>query len=275
MITYTITEDAVPGYTSKTDGYNLINTHESETIQISGHKKWVDHDNQDGLRPDKITVHLLANGKTVQSKTVTAQDDWAYNFSNLPKYDSDGKLIGYAISEDTVPGYTSKTDGYDLINTHDPEVIQVSGHKKWEDDNNQDGLRPDKIKVNLLANGKLIKSQIVTAASNWTYSFTNLPKYESGKLITYTVSEDAVPGYTSKTDGYDLINTVNPTPVNPTPVNPTPVNPSPKKPEKQHDRLPQTGESQNETLLVIGGMLVLMGFIMLGVELNKKFKKDK
>ncbi|EKQ14619.1 collagen-binding A-like protein [Lacticaseibacillus paracasei] len=44
------------------------------------------------------------------------------------------------------------------------------------------------------------------ASDNWKYSFTNLPEFENGKKITYTVTEDAVAGYTSTVDGYNVTN---------------------------------------------------------------------
>ncbi|KST44752.1 Cna B-type domain-containing protein [Enterococcus durans] len=53
---------------------------------MSGQKTWSDHDNQDGVRPDEITVNLLADGKKVDSKTVTAKDGWKYEFNDLDKF---------------------------------------------------------------------------------------------------------------------------------------------------------------------------------------------
>ncbi|MCD4894025.1 Cna B-type domain-containing protein, partial [Enterococcus faecalis] len=50
-------------------------------IEITGTKTWEDQNNQDGLRPDEITVNLLANGEKVASKTVTEADDWKYSFT--------------------------------------------------------------------------------------------------------------------------------------------------------------------------------------------------
>ncbi|MGC3218371.1 Cna B-type domain-containing protein, partial [Pseudomonas aeruginosa] len=78
--------------------------------------------------------------------------------------------------------------------------------KTWNDNDNQDGKRPDSIVVNLLANGKKVASQEVTAANNWAYQFTDLPQYENGQLITYTVSEDAVDSYSTSINGYNITN---------------------------------------------------------------------
>ncbi|MBR6033406.1 MAG: Cna B-type domain-containing protein, partial [Clostridia bacterium] len=207
-ITYTITEEAVAGYTTEVSGYNVTNTHEIETTSVSGTKTWADDNNRDKVRPASITVNLLANGTKVDSKTVTAADNWAYTFENLPKNEN-GVAITYTITEDTVTGYTTEVSGYNVTNTHEIETVDVSGSKTWKDGNNSGGTRPTSITVNLLANGTKVDSKTVTAADNWAYSFTNLPKNENGTAISYTITEDAVTGYTTSVSGYNVTNTIN------------------------------------------------------------------
>lgn len=78
---------------------------------ITVKKMWNDADNQDGIRPESITINLLANGIKIATKTVTAGDGWAWTFSDLAKYE-DGKEIVYTITEDAVAGgYTSQISG--------------------------------------------------------------------------------------------------------------------------------------------------------------------
>ncbi len=60
-------------------------SNQPETIDISGAKTWDDANDQDGLRPESITVHLLADGVEKAKKTVTEQDGWRWTFTNLPK----------------------------------------------------------------------------------------------------------------------------------------------------------------------------------------------
>ncbi|TKN74311.1 Cna B-type domain-containing protein, partial [Enterococcus faecium] len=60
-----------------------------------------------------------------------------------------------------VTGYTSTVDDSDLVNVtitnpHTPEVTQIAGQKTWKDSDNQDRKRPEKIKINLLANGNVV-----------------------------------------------------------------------------------------------------------------------
>lgn len=95
------------------------------------------------MRPESITLHLMANGVEKAQKTVTEQDGWAWTFTGLRRYEN-GVEIAYTIVEDTVPGYTAEISGPNITNRYTPELISVSVSKVWEDANDQDGLRPRK-----------------------------------------------------------------------------------------------------------------------------------
>ena len=205
-IVYTISEDAVTDYITVVDGYNITNTHTPEKISISGSKTWDDASNQDGKRPSSITVRLLADGTEVASKTVTANDNWKWSFTDLDKYNS-GTEIVYTISEDIVADYTTVVDGYNITNTHTPEKISISGSKTWNDNGDQDGKRPSSITVRLLADGRVVSHKKITEKDNWSWIFEDLPVYEKGEKITYTIKEDSVENYETKLDGYNIINT--------------------------------------------------------------------
>ncbi|MGX7112398.1 Cna B-type domain-containing protein [Gemella cuniculi] len=244
-VKYTIDEEVVEGYTKEVNGYNLKNKYIPEKTKVEGTKTWEDNNNQDGKRPSKIKVKLLADGEVVQEKEVTEKDGWKYSFENLDKY-KDGKEIKYTIDEDIVEFYQKTVNGFNLTNKYTPEKTKVEGTKTWEDNNNQDGKRPSKIKVKLLADGKEVATKEVTEKDGWKYSFDNLDKYKDGKEIKYTIDEEAVKGYTKKIKGYNLINTRIPT---------TP----PNKPNKP---LAKTGISTNEIGILGGfGVLVALGLV--------------
>lgn len=122
---------------SAADGSGMVmtctNKHEPETTSLGVNKVWNDADNQDGIRPDSITVHLVKNGvKTNQSATLNAANNWrnASAFTNLPVYEN-GMKITYGVQEDVPSGYTVTTDGVDknhnitLTNTHHPNNKEV------------------------------------------------------------------------------------------------------------------------------------------------------
>lgn len=210
-ITYSVAEEAVAGYTSTLNGYNLTNSHTPETVSIQGTKTWEDGDNQDGLRPEQITVKLLADGvETGQTTTATAAKNWTYEFTNLPKNKA-GKAITYSVAEEAVAGYNTTVNGYDLTNNHATDLTSVSGTKTWQDNDDQDGLRPGQVTIKLLADGvETGQTAVASAANNWTYEFSNLPKNKAGKAITYSVAEEAVAGYTASVNGYNIANSHTP-----------------------------------------------------------------
>lgn len=208
-IAYTVAEEAVPGYTSKVDGYNITNSYTPETVKVSGQKKWEDEDNQDGKRPASVKVKILNGDTVVDEQNVTSANEWKYESKALPKYAA-GQEITYTVSEEAVPGYTSKVDGYNITNSYTPETTTVSGSKTWEDGDNQDGKRPASITVNLLADGQKVNTQTVSEAEGWSYNFTGLPVYKDGQRITYTVTEEAVPGYSTNLNGYNITNSYTP-----------------------------------------------------------------
>lgn len=226
-IQYTVTESPVPdGYQSSVTGTMaegfIVTNVKDVRISVSGTKSWVDNNNNDGKRPTSITVNLLANGVATQKSVevrADAEGKWEWSFTNLPKYEN-GREIVYTVEEVAVEGYTSnglatKDNNYTITNTHTPETITISGEKTWEDNHNQDGKRPQKITLNLLANGDKTQKSVevkADAEGKWEWSFTNLPKYENGQEIVYTVDEVAVEGYTSsgpatKDNKYTITNT--------------------------------------------------------------------
>ena len=383
-IEYTVTETGTwPGYTvsyeggetatSAVDGGVITNT--QITTEIGGTKTWNDDDFfVDGVpvdgyqRPESITVNLLADGTVIDSKTVTEEDDWEYEFTDLPKYRIENGTaveIVYTVEEETVGGYSTVIDGTDISNTpvkaervtptqiwlvkvdaltytepepedpiepdepeenvspamrsesggdtftglegaeftltdpngneskiytnengearilfetegtyklqetaapsgyqnpgtvytievekvftnvalvddenapggkvwmwyyqleadvdadynaetgiltvqDPPELTEISGEKIWDDENDADKIRPKSIVVELYADGEKVDEQTVTAASNWKFTFTDLPKVKDGEEIVYTIGEVKVEGYTTKIDGFKITNT--------------------------------------------------------------------
>ncbi len=184
---------------------------EKKTVNISGTKTWNDNDNKDGKRPEKVTVTLYRNGKkTDQTIQISKENNWKYEFKDLPKTDDKGEDIIYTVVETGVTGYSTKYEGYDMVNTPDePEKIDISGIKIWNDNNNKDGKRPTKVILTLYKNGKKTDQiREVSDANSWKYEFKDLPKKDDrGEEIAYTVVETEVVGYTTTYAGYNIINT--------------------------------------------------------------------
>ncbi len=207
-IIYAVEEEPVPFYKTAVNGYNITNTHEPWTFNATGEKWWLDNGNQDGKRPESITIHLWADDTRIEDRTVIpdAQGDWRWNFGERPTF-RNGRYIDYRLTEDAIEGYETYTSGLTILNVHIPELITVSGSKTWDDANNRDGKRPEAVTVHLLKNGRELDSRTVTEKDGWSWSFEDLPRYEEGAEIAYTVTEDEVLGYTSRVDGYNVTNT--------------------------------------------------------------------
>ncbi|MED0982218.1 Cna B-type domain-containing protein, partial [Bacillus paramycoides] len=138
---YEVKEQPVAGYQSDVHGYDITNTKVGET-KVEGTKTWNDNNATD--RPSSIKVDLLQNGKVVDTKEVTAASEWKYTFDKLQAYDAEGKAYKYEVKEQTVEGYKSKVNGYDITNTKVGET-KVEGTKTWNDNNATN--RPSSIKV--------------------------------------------------------------------------------------------------------------------------------
>ncbi len=201
--------------TRLTDSYQVSVTNLTETegdpftfynstlVEIKGQKVWDDKENQDGKRPDHVTVYLYADGKEIDHLDVTAGEDgnWNWSFGSLPRTVF-GKAIQYSVLEKAVDGYTTEItgnaeDGFTITNSYTPSKTGLTVTKIWEDGDDQDGIRPTEVTVKLFADGKDTgKTLTLKAAENWTGSFTDLDEYAAGKKIVYTVEEVTVDGYT-------------------------------------------------------------------------------
>ena len=202
-IEYTWTEKDLPeGYTltdTSKEGTvtTLTNTHEPEKIEIPVKKIWVDNDNRDGLRPESITVNLLADEVKINSVTITpdANGNWAYTFKDLLKY-KDGTEIKYTVVEEAVDFYYPTYEGFTITNTISTVRGPIDVRKTWNDENNIEGKRPSSITIRLYADGVEVRVATVTAVDGWRVQFMDMPLYnKDGSLITYTVDEDKVYAY--------------------------------------------------------------------------------
>ena len=203
--TYEVDEEPLAGYNKEVDGYDLINTI-TGTTSVSGTKTWRVPEGTD--LPESITVILNRNDEPVARKKVTADDDWSYEFTELPAYSEDGSTAyTYTVDEEPVAGYNKEVDGYDLINTKS-EKIEITGTKTWRV---PEGTKlPESITVILNRNDEPVARKKVTAADDWSYEFTELPAYSEDGLTayTYTVDEEPVEGYITTVSGTNLINTI-------------------------------------------------------------------
>jgi pilin isopeptide linkage protein len=189
------------------------------TTNLVGTKTWIDLANEGGLRPDRISLTLYADGAVVNaSPTWTKNGDiWTYTYTGLRIYrrGNSGARIVYTVEEAPVEGYEALYDGLNITNQLsqiEVEYISVSGRKRWSDNDDAAGIRPESITVYLIRNGEIIEQKTVTQEDGWAYTFRNLPTSDGrSTLYTYAINEAAVPGYAKSIRGYDITNTYVPT----------------------------------------------------------------
>jgi pilin isopeptide linkage protein len=101
------------------------------------------------------------------------------------------------------PNSSEEVDAIRFVNIYTPEKTQVSVRKVWDDDDNKDGIRPEKVRVQLYADDEQQGNAVELNSSNgWSYTWTELLKQSDETDISYSVREVDVPsGYTASCSG--------------------------------------------------------------------------
>ena len=83
------------------------------------------------------------------------------------------------------------------------ETRQVNVVKVWKDGDNAGRNRPANVTVHLLADGVDTGLTVqLNAGNNWNHVWYDLPVYSSyGNIISYSVAEDPIAGYTAEYSG--------------------------------------------------------------------------
>src|SRR5690606_31558125 len=104
------------------------NSYTPEQTSINVVKQWNDA-NYKEVRPDSITVNLLADGEKVDSAKLNESNNWQADFTELDIF-ANGKEITYTVVEEEVPGYVSSghvPHSCDVVIEHRPVIASVRG----------------------------------------------------------------------------------------------------------------------------------------------------
>ena len=168
----------------------------------------------DDRMPIKVTYAEFTDGKyeldNLKPGTYTVVER---NAEGLVKYYT---LTGASVTGMALEVNPNGTSTCKLFNQYTPaptpepdaEFVDIPVTKTWNDSADKDGNRPDSITVRLYADGVEVDSHVLTAGENWTYTFSERPRYQEDNKteIVYTVNEDDVPMYTKEINGYNLVN---------------------------------------------------------------------
>ena len=117
----------------------MTNKYSTEKTSVKVTKVWADDDNEEGKRPENITVTLLANGKEYDTIVLSEENEWKGEFTDLLVY-SLGEKVVYTVREENVPeGYVAsyEEDGETGFIIHN--VKGEGDHEPPPDDNPQTG----------------------------------------------------------------------------------------------------------------------------------------
>lgn len=203
-VTYTVEQTGLRSeYTQATagdaaTGFTITNRYTPKGVDIAVSANWDDQDNQDGIRPEAVEAELYADNVSTNKKVrLTADTDWKATFEKLA-VNKNGKPINYTLQATKVEGYDltiegSGADGLVLKYTHKVKAVDVTATVKWADGENQDGIRPNTVNLQLKADGENVGDAIVVNAnSNWTKTWSGLAEYKAGKKVVYTVEAPGI-----------------------------------------------------------------------------------
>lgn len=182
----------------------LMNTRTRKPVQMDG--KEITAEKKQTFESSTATVRLPFAFDGTKTDLMAEDGTLADIVAFVYVYDSKGNLI--ASEEDL-----TNTDQTITLYTED---TKISVEKVWDDNNDQDGIRPTTIKVQLYADEKASGRTIeLSENNNWKYTWKDLDKQKDGEDIVYTVDEVEVPdGYiktvTSKGTAFTITNTHTP-----------------------------------------------------------------
>jgi len=211
----------------------VTNKHTPVTIEKEIIKVWDDNDDQDGIRPESVEVVLTGSDGSERKVTLDGTADtaptgtdpagyeseaWKAKYINLPKYKA-GVEITYTYSE-TETAVITGTDGEGtyayswadntVTNKHTPLKTKVKVTKVWDDNDDQDGVRDDytfTVQLYKTVNGTKTavgESVEVGIMDGWYKEWTDLPVYEDGSKITYSVEETIPDGAPYEKEGDEV-----------------------------------------------------------------------
>lgn len=221
-------------------------------------------------RPKEIILEMFVGDKYVEEVKLTKEDNYTVIIDDFPDPDTlvdnkTGEVLPINFKEKNKGEYVLqevskvKDEGNHLYTVKLKNSIyrNIKIQKKWNDENDKDGIRPNEVRIALLVNGKQTSNEIIlTKEKNWRGEFKNLPVYENEKMIEYQIKEIGIKsGYRAKINGnmengFTITNTH-----------------LPDKP-----KTPKTGDN-DKTIIYLSIILAMIGILSTNKIL--KDKKDK
>ena len=141
-IRYTIDETSIDFYEKQVNGYTITNTFNvpEDKVNMQITKIWEDNSNENGVRPENITLIIKEGVNEIKREEVAVeQDEQVYLVEGLDKYDEYGNEKEYTVDEEVVEGYDKKVEGNTITNSIKKynittEVVGVGGTISGQND---------------------------------------------------------------------------------------------------------------------------------------------
>ncbi len=181
-------------------------------------KIWDDNDDQDGLRPDKLTITLMrkGSGKTEEYRTVDLTDEkLEHEWTDLPRADENAVEYIYSVVEEGITDYKSDGgkmvgDTFTFTNKHEPATKELKFKKVWNVSGDRlPSVAPTFITVELTNDKNTEKKTIRldgTGYGEWESDAIKVAVYANqGETITYSVKETKIGDDVLSGDNNDTI----------------------------------------------------------------------
>lgn len=170
--------------------FTITNNYVPAAVNVPVTTVWDDDDNRDGIRAKETAITLQGSNGKVYQRIVTGKDDFATVFEDVPKFFDEGREVVYTVTQNEMNGYTTNianTDKYtfQITNTHEPERLAKT-----------------------VTNGTTAVSTKEINNDSWKHIFEDISVFNGSDKVSYTVTQDAVNGYTTEVKVSDDGNTV-------------------------------------------------------------------
>ena len=157
-----------------------------EQIDIEVEKKWYG-----GITRDSVVVSLYDNDTKIKEVELNKNNNWKSEFTDVEKYDINGREITYRVEEEEVEGatVTYKKEGSKFIVENRNDIrIDIPVRKIWEGKE-----LTQEVEVSLYDGSTKVETITLRKDDNWENEFKNIPKYrENNEEIEYSVKEEEI-----------------------------------------------------------------------------------
>lgn len=222
----TVTEDET-AYTAQ-----FVNTVDPFAIKVV--KNWIESEGAGTALRQTVTLTSSLEAFEPRTRTLrgTTTPAWTDTFQGLRKYDDDGGLVTYTLTESDIPDYQPQEkvivftvdaaeSEHEVTFTNELNTRDIRVEKMWlGDQNDLHQMRSSSIELTLVrkpasdstALAEVVDSITLPHNGSWYYDFVNLEETGPEGVYAYTVIEAPVAGfddamdYTELEDGLSKVN---------------------------------------------------------------------